>query len=94
LRVLRLMAATIRGLTAAARAAGFERGGWVPTGFIRWRMGQVHVGTSRLVVAREFWKRCEGAHYPRAIKRAVVRAALREHASNRRLYVAVMRGEL
>jgi hypothetical protein len=68
-----------------------KRGGYVPTGMIRWRMGNVHVGTSALTVAREFWhQRAKG--FPRPIKRAVVRAALRAHAANRAEYNYVMRG--
>ena len=86
------MAKPIAGLTAAARTAGMTAGGYVPTGMIRWRLGQVHVGTSYLAVAREFWhKRAKGL--PRPLKRAIIRAALREHASNRGLYRYVMGGQ-
>lgn len=81
----------IQGLTAAARAAGMTGGGYVPTGMIRWRMGNIHVGASALTVAREFWHR-RAASYPRPLKRAIVRAALREHASNRASYHYVMGG--
>lgn len=81
----------IHGLTAAARAAGYSRGGYVPVGAITWRLGHIHVGTSALEVAREFWHRRAGA-FSRPLKRAVVRAALRAHARNRRLYRQVTAG--
>jgi len=85
------MAAKIAGLTHAARAAGMRKGGYIPMGMIRWRLGNVHCRESLLTVAREFWfERCR--KLPRPIKRAVVRAALLEHLSNRRLYNHVMRG--
>lgn len=80
----------IKGLTAAARGAGMKGGGYVPTGSIRWRMGHVHVGASRFTVAREFWNRA--AKWPRPLKRAIVRTAIREHLKNRDLYNFVMRG--
>lgn len=83
----------IKGLTEAARAAGFGRGGYIPTGQIGWVLGRVHVGTSYLDVARDFWhKRAKG--WPRPLKRAAVRVALREHRANRRLYADVMGGRL
>lgn len=87
------MAKAIQGLTEAARAGGFDHGGYVPSGIIRWRMGNIHVGTSALTIAREFWHDRAKA-YARPLKRAIVRAALREHAANRALYRAVMRGLL
>lgn len=80
----------IHGLTEAARKAGYSRGGYVPTGMITWHMGRIHVSTSDLAVAREFWTRAH--RYPRPLKRAIVRAALRAHAANRRLYQTVMFG--
>lgn len=80
----------IKGLDQAARQAGMKGGGYLPAGMIRWRLGHVHVATSRYAVAREFWRRA--AIYPRPIKRAVVRLALREHRANRDLYNFVMRG--
>jgi hypothetical protein len=86
-----LVSAPIRGLTTTARRLGFARGGYVPTGQIRWRVAQLHVGVSALTVAREFWHTRAGK-FPRPIKRAVVRAALRAHAENRRLYAYVMGG--
>jgi hypothetical protein len=85
------MAKPIVGLTEAARAAGMPGGNYVPKGMITWRMGQVHVSTSALDVAREFWHK-RAAAFPRPIKRAVVRCALKCHAQNRSLYRAVMSG--
>ena len=87
------MAKPIAGLTAAARAAGYARGGWMPQGPIRWLIGQQHVSTSALTIARDFWHK-RARQYSRPIKRAIVRAALRAHADNRALYRDVMRGSL
>lgn len=84
------MPKVIKGLTEAARGAAFTGGGYLPTGMIRWRVDQLHVGTPGVEVAREFWRRAAAS--PRPIKRAVVRYALRVHQQNRRLYRAVMRG--
>lgn len=85
------MAKSIVGLTTAARAAGMPAGGYVPVGMIRWRLGNIHVGTSTLTIAREFWHVCAKG-FDRRLKRAIVRVALREHRSNRELYRAVMTG--
>lgn len=82
----------INGLTLAARAAGMKRGGYVPSHMIRWRVGNMHVGTSALTVAREFWHvRAKALATP--LKRACVRAALLEHRANQALYGFVMRGK-
>jgi hypothetical protein len=85
------MAKPIHGLTATARSLGFVHGGYIPTGMIHWRLGHIHVSTSALTVAREFWHERAKA-YPRNLKRAIVRAALKEHAANRGLYHYVMSG--
>lgn len=85
------MAKPIRGLTPAARALGFTRGNYVPTGMIRWRIDQLHVCTTGLEIAREFWHR-RAKDFPRPIKRAVVRAAIVAHRANRQLYYDVTRG--
>lgn len=81
----------IRDLTLSARNAGFTGGGYVPTGGIEWLLGRIHVGTSPLAVARQFWH-VRAAKYPRPLKRAIVRVALRVHAENRGLYRAVVSG--
>ena len=80
----------IHGLTAAARAAGFSGGGHVPTGAIRHFVGQYHVSTPALTVARDYWHR--SSSHARPLRRAVLRAALKAHAANRALYAFVMRG--
>jgi hypothetical protein len=80
-------------LTETARAAGMPAGGYVPCGQISWKVDRYHVGTSALAVARDFWHRIARS-YPRPIKRAIVRVALRHHAANRGLYRAVMSGRL
>jgi hypothetical protein len=85
------MSAPIRNLTAAARELGFTRGGYIPTGQIRWWVGRQHVGTSPLAIARAFWH-ARARRFPRPIRRAVVRAALRAHAENRRLCRQVLSG--
>ena len=84
------MAKPIKGLTAAARQAGMAKGGYIPTGMIRWRLGNVHVSTPALTVAREFWHK-RAKKFPRPLKRAIVRVALKEHRANFRLYCQVMR---
>lgn len=85
------MAKQIAGLTEAARKAGMTHGGYVPTASIQWRVGKLHVSTSNLTIAREFWHK-RAKKFSRPLKRAIVRAALLEHARNRRLYAYVMRG--
>ena len=87
------MAKPIAGLTAAARAAGMPKGGYLPLGIVRTIVGAQHVGTSALTIARGFWHK-RARQYPRPLKRAMVRAALRAHADNRALYRDVMRGSL
>lgn len=81
----------IHGLTDAARRAGMRKGGYIPIGMIRWRIGQLHVSTSALAIAREFWHQ-RARKLPRSIKRAIVRTAIREHQANRALYAFVIRG--
>lgn len=71
--------------------ASYQHNTGFPIGMIRWRVDQLHVGTSALSIAREFWhKRAKG--HPRTIKRAAVRYALKCHQVNQRLYRDVMRG--
>lgn len=88
------MSAPIHGLVDALRQATPAGGRYgIPVGMIRWRVGQLHVGTSALTIAREFWHR-RAAKFPRPIKRAVVRAAIKAHKGNRELYAAVMEGRV
>jgi len=72
------MAKPIHGLTAAARAAGMPKGGYLPLGIVRTIVGAQHVGTSALTIARGFWHK----------------RARQAHAENRALYRDVMRGSL
>lgn len=85
------MAKPIIGLTQAARKAGMSRGGYIPTGSIRWRIDQMHVSTSNLTIAREFWHK-RAKKFPRPLKRAIVRAAILIHRQNRGIYAYVMGG--
>ena len=80
------MSKPIRGLQAS-----YQQGTGLPIGMIRWRIDQLHVSTSALAIAREFWHKRAGKH-PRPIKRAAVRYALKVHQQNRKLYAYVMRG--
>lgn len=85
------MAKPIAGLTEAARHAGMTKGGYMPMGMIRWSVGQKHVSESYLSIAREYWHK-RAKQFPTPIKRACVRAAIREHCQNRKLYSYVMSG--
>lgn len=85
-----IMPKRIRGLTKALQAAGLTKDNYAYG--IEWYMGRIHVGTSALTVARDFWHRATKANFPRPVKRAVVRAALRCHDENRTLYARVMGG--
>jgi hypothetical protein len=87
------MSAPIHGPTEAAREAGMHSGGYIPSGQIAWKVAKYHVGTSALTVARDFWGRL-AKQYPRPLRRAIVRVALRKHQANRGLYRAVMSGRL
>lgn len=53
------------------------------------RLG-VHVGASPLAVARALWSRLKRPLPPRARRRKLLRAMLREHKDARALYHAVM----
>ena len=88
------MAKPIKGLTAALQQSNART---VPVGQIRWLLGRVHVSTSYLDVARDIVRRSRCARVskkpiPWPIVRAMIRVAVREHRSNRRLYHSVMTG--
>jgi hypothetical protein len=67
----------------------------VPTVFLRWWLGDVHVGTSDLEVAREVWARIKKQNDPAwtpELRRQTLAAALWLHHENRAEYAAVMSG--
>jgi len=80
----------IKGLTEAARAAGYQGGGYIPVGGLRWLVNKCHVSDSAIDIARDVWRRAQ--QYPRPLKRAAVRAAILAHRENQRLYDRVMMG--
>lgn len=66
---------------------------------MRWRIerkvGEYHVGMSPLAVALAVARCLRGFRaFPKHVKRAVVRTAMREHMRNRQTYVAIMSGRL
>ena len=75
---------------ATQRPKQFPR---VPYSQIVWIMGNVHVGTSYLAVARQWRERMQRVpNITKAERREVYRFALAVHRDNRQLYAAVTSG--
>lgn len=68
----------------------------VPTGFIRWRMGQVHVATSDAEIEAEMLARIAKncSDVSASVKRQIVNYALACHRENWKQFRAVATGRL